>query len=233
MAVVGCRRWSVSGVTSMSAHGALVVGWMWWSVHHPLPPREPQVAELEVRAAPPPAAPPPPLVRVAAAPAALGHARPARGVNLGQRPAPVSYESSDFVAPRIGLPDGDEDSTLDDPSPSTLRGPPGPPGPVGAGPPPKDQSEISPLDAAYLCTYQSLRSLPRALYSPGKVYRLLVQLCISAEGRVSSATLQKGAAAELDTQVLTDLREWRYKPRIVHGKPTAFCYKVRVSYEVE
>jgi hypothetical protein len=233
MAVDGRRRWSVSGVTSMGMHGALVAACLWWSVHHPLLAGHPPPTELEVRSVPAAAAPAPPLAHVAAAPAARGRARPARGVNLGQRPAPVSYEASDFVAPRIGLPDGDEDSTFDDPSPSTLRGPPGPAGPVGSGPPPKDQSEIAPLEAAYLCTYQSLRSLPRSLYGHGKVYRLLVQLCISAEGRVASATLQKGAAPELDAQVLTDLQEWRYKPRIVHGRPTAFCYKVRVSYEVE
>jgi TonB family protein len=67
----------------------------------------------------------------------------------------------------------------------------------------------------------------------GKVYRLVVQMCISAEGRVDSATLKKGAAAELDAQVLTDMREWRYRPRIVHGRPSAFCYKIRVSYVVE
>jgi outer membrane biosynthesis protein TonB len=153
-------------------------------------------------------------------------------VNLGRMaPIPVSYEDVSFVAPRIGLPDGDEDSTFDDPSPSTLRGTPGP---STAGPPAKvEEKEIAPVDAAYLCTYQSLRGLPRSLYVRGKVYRVLVKMCISAEGGVESATLVQGAAAELDARVLTDMREWRYRPRIVRGKPTAFCYKVRVSYEVD
>jgi TonB family protein len=131
--------------------------------------------------------------------------------------------------PAAGVPDGDEDHSIDEPSPSTfaVAAEPGPP------PGPALEPGVSPLEAAYLCTHQSLRGLPKSLYVRGRTYRVLVQMCISAEGRVENVTLQMGAAAELDAQVLTDMHAWRYRPRIVHGKPSAFCYKVRVSYEVE
>jgi hypothetical protein len=222
-------RWSLSGLASLGTHGAFVLGCLWWSVRHPFLPFEQRPTELEVRSVPAAVAPAP-LPTVTPVPTVRGHARPARGVNLGPMARiPTSHEDGSFVAPRIGVPDGDEDSTLDDPSPSMLQGAPGP-APAG---PPAAEREIAPLEAAYLCTYQSLRGLPRSLYVRGKVYRLLVQMCIDAQGRVASATLQKGAATELDAQVLTDMRAWRYRPRIVHGKPSAFCYKVRVSYEVE
>jgi TonB family protein len=145
----------------------------------------------------------------------------------------VSYEDADFVAPAAGDPDGDEDWTFDSASPSTLAGRGG--GSAGTGTVPAQTIEkpIAPLEAAYLCTYQSLRGLPRALYRRGHAYKLVVKMCISAEGRVERVTLEQGAAAELDARVVEDMHAWRYKPRIVRGKPTAFCYKVNVTYDVD
>ncbi|HXU83769.1 MAG TPA: energy transducer TonB [Polyangia bacterium] len=155
-------------------------------------------------------------------------------MNLGPAAVvPISHEDASFVLPTVGVPDGDEDGTLDQPSPSVLAGAPG--GQPGAAPGParSEEKSIAPLEAAYLCTYQSLRDLPRSLYTRGKVYKLLVRMCIDARGRVEDVVLEQGAAPELDARVVVDMRAWRYRPRIVHGKPSAFCYKVKVRYEVE
>jgi outer membrane biosynthesis protein TonB len=223
------QLWSVSGLASMGAHAAFVTGCLLWSLHHPAPPARDRPTEFEVRTVAPPASPRPASVTPLAP--ARGRARAARGVRLGRAaPIPISHDEAALSAPRSGVPEGDEDSSFFDPSPSTVRGE------VGAGSmaaAPTTENGIAPLEAAYLCTYQSLRGLPRSLYVRGKVYRLLVQMCIGSDGRVKSATLQEGAAPALDAQVLVDMRQWRYKPRIVHGTPSAFCYKVKVSYEID
>jgi hypothetical protein len=224
------QRWSVSSLASMGAHGALVTGCLWWSAQHPQAAmRAPTATELEVRSVPaaviapaPSAAPVVSVVR--------GHGRRVRALPSAQAaPIPVSREEPAAAAPALIVPDGDEDHTFDDPSPSTLVKAVAPSRDTApAGPPP-----VTALEASYLCTHQALRSLPKALNIRGHTYRLQVQACISAEGRVERVTLQKGAAPELDTQVLTDVRTWRYRPRMVQGKASPFCYKVRVSYEVE
>ena len=80
---------------------------------------------------------------------------PARGLDLGPAPpVPVSHEDASFVAPAAGMADGDEDHTFDSASPSTLARGSGPPGPAAR---PANDNAIAPLEAAYLCTYQSLR----------------------------------------------------------------------------
>jgi hypothetical protein len=224
-------RWSISGLASMGAHGALVTGCLWWSAHHPVAQaldRSP--TELEVRSVPTEAAPPPEAPADPPVPSVQGHARRARRVVRGPvEPVPVSREEPAPAALAAVIPDGDEDHTLDDPSPSTRMAVAAPPRPA----PPAGPPAVTALEASYLCTHQALRSLPRSLNVRGRTYRLQVQACISAEGRVEQVVLQKGAVPELDAQVMTDVRLWRYRPRLVQGKPSPFCYKVRVSYEVE
>jgi TonB family protein len=224
----GRQRWSVSGLASLGAHGALMTGCLWWSIHHPSPRSPQQPTEVEIRSVPPVVASGA-AARTTAVPT-RGRARPARGMyrSVAAR-IPVSRDDEWLPAPPSGWPEGDEDQSFDDPAPSTLAEA----GEPGGGPPGPEEAVIAPLEAAYLCTYQSLRALPRSLYKRGKAYRLLVQMCISAEGRVENVTLEQSAAPELDAQVMADMREWRYRPRIVEGKPSAFCYKVRVSYEVD
>jgi outer membrane biosynthesis protein TonB len=215
----------------MGAHGVLVTGCLWWSAQHPRSPSSGTApTEFDVRSVSAQLAPAP--LRAAASVAAVvqDHLRRARKVSRPAGvPVPVAREEPEPEAFASDLPDGDEDHTFDEPSPSTLVAEAAPPPPAApAGPPP-----VTALEASYLCTHQSLRSLPKSLNVRGRTYRLQVQACISAEGRVENVTLQRGAAPELDAQVLGDVRTWRYRPRIIEGKPSPFCYKVRVSYEVE
>jgi hypothetical protein len=216
----------------MGVHGALVTGCLWWSAHHPLASAlDLKPTELEVRSVSAVTAPAPaPVPTVASLPAVRGPIRRARGPSpVLAAPVPVSREEDTATEPRLLVPDGDEDHTFDEPSASTLVKSVPPPAPA----PPRGPPPVTALEASYLCTHQALRSLPKALNIRGHTYRLQVQACISAEGRVEQVILQRGAAPELDTQVITDVRAWRYRPRIVQGKPSPFCYKVRVSYEVE
>lgn len=72
--------------------------------------------------------------------------------------------------------------------------------------------------------------LPLALARSGDTYTALLRLCVSAEGGVSSVQVMKGAGAALDGQFPSVMGRWRYRPLLVDGAPTPFCYLLR--YEV-
>jgi hypothetical protein len=217
----------------MGGHGAIVTAALLLSVHQPRTAAGDRLTEFDVRP-PARAVSTPEPARSAGPPAPGARPRSVRGLNLGPAaPASISYQDADFVAPTAGDPDGDEDWTFDGPSPSTLGGGSGDGAATGALPARTIEKPIAPLEAAYLCTYQSLRGLPRSLYVRGRSYKLVVKMCIGSDGRVEGVSLEKGAAAELDAQVVADMHHWHYRPRIVGGKPSAFCYKVNVTYEVD
>jgi TonB family protein len=73
-------------------------------------------------------------------------------------------------------------------------------------------------------------SLPPALARTGEVYTALVLVCVSAKGSVTGVRVLKGAGPALDPQFPTVMRRWRYKPLMIDGRPTPFCY--RVNYRV-
>jgi protein TonB len=72
--------------------------------------------------------------------------------------------------------------------------------------------------------------LPLALARSGDTYTALLRLCVSAEGGVTSVQVLKGAGAALDGQFPSVMGRWRYRPLMVDGVATPFCYLLR--YEV-
>jgi periplasmic protein TonB len=72
--------------------------------------------------------------------------------------------------------------------------------------------------------------LPLVLARSGETYTALMRLCVSADGGVTSVQVLKGAGAALDGQFPSVMGRWRYRPLIVDGVPTPFCYLLR--YEV-
>ena len=72
--------------------------------------------------------------------------------------------------------------------------------------------------------------LPPALARSGETYVAMLRLCVSAEGRVTSVQVLKGAGPALDGQFPSVMARWRYRPLMADGTPTPFCYLLR--YEV-
>jgi TonB family protein len=91
---------------------------------------------------------------------------------------------------------------------------------------------ISPGEAGYLRTYETYPSLPRSLWVWGRVYSVLVRVCVSPEGRVSDVAIQRGAQPELDRLVAVTVRSWRYRPRLVAGTPRPFCHLIKLDFSV-
>jgi outer membrane biosynthesis protein TonB len=96
-----------------------------------------------------------------------------------------------------------------------------------------EENPVSPLEAAYLRLYQTFPTLPRTLWVHGRVYTVRVQMCITAEGQVYDVTLRQSATPALDALVVATLRTWRYRARLVGGKPTAFCHPMVLHYDVD
>ena len=72
--------------------------------------------------------------------------------------------------------------------------------------------------------------LPPLLARSGETYTAMLKLCVSAEGGVTSVQVLKGAGAALDGQFPSVMGRWRYRPLLVEGVATPFCYLLR--YEV-
>jgi len=72
--------------------------------------------------------------------------------------------------------------------------------------------------------------LPPVLARSGETYTAMLKLCVSAEGGVTSVQVLKGAGAALDGQFPSVMGRWRYRPLVVDGAATPFCYLLR--YEV-
>jgi serine/threonine-protein kinase len=73
--------------------------------------------------------------------------------------------------------------------------------------------------------------VPAALQRSGQTYSATVNICVSASGQVSKASISRSATPALDLQIQKTLSGWRYRPLLEAGKPVPFCYLL--NYEVE
>lgn len=94
-----------------------------------------------------------------------------------------------------------------------------------------DRTFVSLKEATALRTDDYFPRLPAALWTDRGPYVVVIELCVSEEGRVSEAALLSRASAHLDPVVLAAVRGWRYRPRFEGGKPAPFCHGVVIKYE--
>ena len=73
-------------------------------------------------------------------------------------------------------------------------------------------------------------SLPPALERAGASLVAIVRVCVSSEGAVTEVRLIRGAGPAVDGQIPVVLGRWRYRPLLIDGKPTPFCYPLK--YEI-
>jgi TonB family protein len=78
--------------------------------------------------------------------------------------------------------------------------------------------------------------VPRDLARSGARFRALVRICVSETGKVTSATILRGAHPRLDRAIPEVLARWRYAPALEDGRPIATCidsfrYEIRIDHE--
>jgi protein TonB len=235
------KRWRRATLfLSVAAHGvalsAALVHSVWQVEEMPMP----SIQVTLTAAVPPPPPPPPPAARKAPA-------------ESRAKTRPVEPKPQELVVPKDTpkerpKPESAAETAVD---PSAAEGqvggqvggvpggvvggvpgapPPPPPPPKPAGPKMvsasvgRGQLLIDPNAERYRV------KLPQALARSGETYAALLRLCVSAEGSVTSVQVLQGAGAALDGQFPSVMGRWRYRPLMVAGVPTPFCYLLR--YEV-
>jgi TonB family protein len=250
-------RWGLPGLASLAAHGALVAIWLLSGdardrargAQAAAP--GPAVAVVELDLVPAAHAPPGPA---ASGPSDAAISRPSKAAARRSRVVRRPRRVAALVPPAPPIenspvepskqPDHGEERSGEKPSgeaplasagalPSSAGGGGGPPTPSAAAPAPAREGPISPQEARYLRIYETYPRLPRSLWVKGVVYSVRVQICVSAEGNVDEVQLLQGAAPELDSAVVSTLRTWRYRPRMVDGQPRPFCHLMKIHYQLE
>lgn len=88
------------------------------------------------------------------------------------------------------------------------------------------ETRISPPDSIKLAIKHSSGGAPISRITMG------VRLCISSLGGVRDLTLRKTSGSDLyDRLILETMRQWRYRPFEIDGKPTEACTTVTFIYD--
>ena len=61
--------------------------------------------------------------------------------------------------------------------------------------------------------------------------RATVLLCVDASGAVTASTVTRPSDCdEYNQQLISAVRQWRYRPYVIDGKPAAVCSTVGFMY---
>ena len=234
------KRWRrATLIVSLAVHvvalSAALVHSVWQVEEMPMP----SLQVTLTAAVPPPPPPPPPAARKAS-----GESQPKKH---SVEPKPQELQVPKEVPKEQPKPEAQVEGAVDNGEPNgqvggqvggvqggvvggVLGAPPPPPAPKPTGPKivsasvGRGQLLIDPNSERYRV------KLPLALARTGDTYTAMLKLCVSAEGGVTSVQVLKGAGAALDGQFPSVMGRWRYRPLLVDGVATPFCYLLR--YEV-
>jgi protein TonB len=67
-------------------------------------------------------------------------------------------------------------------------------------------------------------NVPEEYVSRGDEYVTQIRICVNAQGTVSSVKILKPSISVIDLQIPQVIPRWKYKPYLLNGKPTDFCY---------
>jgi protein TonB len=236
------RRKSLWYALSIALHGALIaigVVYSFWHIDELSPP----LLKVTFMSA----APPPPAA--AAPPPGGGQAAKKRPT---VKPKPIVAQKPDILQPRElpkqeapqEEPKPDDHGEKDGVKGGVAGGTPGgtvggTPGGVVGGTPGGAGTKATPAKflAPNVGEGQRLSGdkgiMPVPLRKPGAVYRLLVKVCVSAQGNVEKLTLMQASDPLANEEALRVLRTWRFRPFLVNGTPAPFCYPQLVEFRTE
>jgi protein TonB len=67
-------------------------------------------------------------------------------------------------------------------------------------------------------------NIPEEYVARGDEYVSQIRICVNAQGNVSSVKILKPSISVIDLQIPQVIPRWKYKPYMLNGKPTDFCY---------
>jgi protein TonB len=216
----------VTSVAQMMIASAIVLATL-LVVESPLP----QAAMMMAFVAPPPPPPPPPPPK-APEPARLDASKPVptTGAAPVEPPAeitperpPVDFDDEEFEGVPGGIVGGIAgglESLFPPPPPPPT--PPPPRGPVRVGGQIKEPALISKVDPVY----------PGVAISANIEGTVILEAIVDEEGRVETVRVLRSVSV-LDRPALEAVKQWRYSPVILNGRPEKFILTVAVTFRLE
>jgi protein TonB len=211
----------VTYMFSLGLHAALLIVGAVYSFWHVEELSPPSVSVTFLAGAPPPPPPPPPPKRKKTEtkivkPTEIVQPKPNQIVQPKEKP-PEPEEEDDGV--EGGVEGGVAGGTVGGEVGSTGNGPVMLPPNIGTGQRLTELRAGDPLTPA----------LPPQLNRAGMTLWGLFKVCVSAQGTVSGVTIMKGADPLVDNEWIGKIKQWKYKPYTVSGRPVPFCSPVRVQ----
>jgi protein TonB len=227
------HRRRVTYMLSAALHGVLIivgVAYSFWHVDELSPPT---LRVTFMSGAPPPPPPPPPPAggggqkkKVAIKPKPVVTPKLAEIVQPRETPPPKVQpkpddedEDEEQAGVKGGVKGGTPGGTIGGTPGGTIGGTPG--GVAGATMAPK---MLTANVAENQLLSKEMPQFPPSLRKAGMVYVVIAKICVSRTGAVDSVTLLKRAEAQLDQNVSTTVKGWRYRPFMFNNTPAPFCF---------
>lgn len=67
-------------------------------------------------------------------------------------------------------------------------------------------------------------NVPEEYVQRGDEYVAQIRICVNADGSVNNVKILRPSIPVIDMQIPQVIPKWKYKPYLVEGKPTPFCY---------
>jgi protein TonB len=67
-------------------------------------------------------------------------------------------------------------------------------------------------------------NIPEEYVARGDEYVAQIRICVNADGSVANVKILRPSIPVIDLQIPQVIPRWRYRPYLVEGKPTPFCY---------
>jgi protein TonB len=186
--------------------------------------------------APPPPPPPPPPAAAKTATPPEAKAVPTVGENAAPLEAPSRIEPEAPAAVDEGVPGGVEGGVPGGVVAGIVGGlptdvPPPPP------PPPPPPERRGPVHIGGQLQAPALVRRVEPVYPPfavraGLTGVVIIEATVDKEGQVVSATILRSAGPLLDKEALVAVKQWRYAPLLLNGKPEAFILSVTLSFNI-
>ena len=227
----------IIGVLVLAHIGAIGASWAnsVWAIERLPPPDMSAISNLALAPTPPPPPPPPP-----------GGAKPKTEVVKPKKPTvkelvqPVKIEKQEKATPDpVGSEhgvEGGEEGGVEGGVVGGVQGAPPPPPPPP--PPPAPPQNVPPT------MLEGQRIAGEKMIRPNDVTKTEIQrsgksrvvgsfkICLTVDGAPSSViTLGKGTGfPSYDAKILSEMRQWRYRPYMVNGKAVPVCTAVTFIY---
>jgi protein TonB len=234
---------------SIAVHAALVaagVAYSFWHIEELTPP----VVRVTFMASAPPPPPPPPPPAGGGGPAhkkavTKPHVTPVKTPEIVQpretpkpevpeeTPKPVEKTETSQKGEKGGVAGGVAGGTVGGTAGGTVGGTVGGKvggvvGGTGSGPPAKF---LPPSMGAAQKLSGADPGFPDRLKRAGAIYRVLAKICVNTGGAVDKVTISVGADPELNENVLTTVKTWRFRPLLANSTPVPFCYPATFEFK--